>query len=66
MKTQSLFEQFAATCRPTEEPLKLFKFKPTFGNHTDDEMETVVAPSLGEAIRQRPDLMRWYLHTITK
>ncbi len=65
MNTQSLFDQFAQTCRP-KESMMLFKFKPTFGNHTDDEMETVVAPSLGEAIRKNPEMMRWYLHTITK
>lgn len=65
MNTQSLFEQFAETCRP-KETLKMYTFKPTMTTSDPDEMETVVAPSLGEAIRMRPDMMKWYLHTITK
>lgn len=65
MKTKSLFNNISETCRP-KETLKLYAFKPKMGTPAEDEIETVIATSIGHAIEQRPDLIQYYIHSITK
>jgi hypothetical protein len=45
--------------------LKLYKFKKTF-DAKEEDMETVVAISLEHAINQRPKMLQWFIHSITK
>jgi hypothetical protein len=62
----NLFEQIAEASRP-KETLKMYTFKPSPSTrHTEDEMETVIAPSLGAAIRKNPEMLKWYLFSISK
>lgn len=49
-----------------KETLKLFTFKPTPLTDDKDKMETVVATSLAKAVDKNPEMLKWYLHSITK
>lgn len=49
-----------------KEALKLFTFKPTPLTEDVDKMETVIATSLAKAVEKNPDMLKWYLHSITK
>ncbi len=49
-----------------QETLKMFTFKPEPTTSSKDKMETVIATSLSEAVRKNPNILTWYLHSITK
>lgn len=54
------------TTEKPKEVLKLFTFKPTPLTKDVDEMETVIATSIADAVRQNPNMLTWFLHSITK
>lgn len=49
-----------------KEAMKLFIFKPTPFTKDVDDMETVIATSLAKAVEKNPEMLKWYLHSITK
>lgn len=63
-----MFDTIKEACRPVQtiNQLKMYKFKPTFSSSKEDEMQTVIAESLGAAIKKNPEMLHWYLHSITK
>lgn len=64
---QSLFTTIADACRPQvqTEPLRMYTFKSRIDSKPE-EMETVIATSLGAAIQKAPDMLTWYLHSVSK
>lgn len=66
-----MFDQIASVITPKVEEiarqeLKMYKFKNTIGPVEEDETESVIAVSLGDAIRQRPHFLKMFIHSITK
>lgn len=68
----SLFAEIAKSCRPTPnfpkggpEPLRMYTFKKNIGDKPE-EMETVIATSLGAAIQKAPEMLTWFLHSVSK
>lgn len=49
-----------------KEVLRMYTFKPTPLTDDKDEMETVIATSLSAAVQKNPEMLTWYLHSITK
>jgi hypothetical protein len=54
------------TTEKPQEVLKMFTFKPDPLTEDKDKMETVIATSLAAAVQKNPDMLKWYLHSITK
>lgn len=54
-----------ATEKP-QEVLRMYTFKPTPTTKDPDDMETIIATSLADAVRRDPEMLKWYLHSITK
>lgn len=49
-----------------KEVLRMYTFKPTPLTEDKDEMQTVIATSLATAVQKNPEMLTWYLHSITK
>lgn len=54
------------TTQIEKEVLRMYTFKPTPLTDDKDEMETVIATSLAAAVQKNPEMLTWYLHSITK
>lgn len=61
----SLFNQVAEVSKPRVEPIRMYKFKKNIDDK-DDDMYTVTATSLGAAIQKAPEMLTWFLHSVSK
>jgi hypothetical protein len=66
-----MFDQIASVITPkveeiAKQPLKCYTFKPSPITENSDEHDTVLAHSYDEAYEKRPDLKKWYEHSISK